>query len=241
MFTSPISQRFRFIFLSSLCLIVLILNACASTPASNTYTGTSAYPTSSTDSTSAGNAEDSSYIVVGPKPEIIVKSENAAQLTFVGSDTQKNISTARFSLPYKKEGNKVTIDFGEAVVQNLEIKVPRAANLDVILAAGNVVVNSIQGQLTMMLANGTIRIKDFTPLGKNTIQSKNGTIDVSFADKSSCSLKAQTKFGAIISRYAAISEKRSGMQDQASGTIGNGSGAMVNLVGGYGSITLGPA
>jgi hypothetical protein len=244
MFTASISQkvsiRLRFIFQSSLCLLVLILSACASTPASSTYTATSTYPTSSTDNTTTGNTEDSSYIVVGPRPEIIVKSENAAQLTFVGSDTQKNISTDRFSLPYKKEGNKVTIDFGEAVVQSLEIKVPREANLNIILANGNVVVSSIQGQLAMTLASGTIQIKNFAPMGKNTIQSKNGTIDVTFADKSSCSLKAQTNFGAIVSRYSAINEKRSGMQDQASGTIGSGSGATVNLVGGYGSITIGP-
>ncbi len=240
MFTSHTSQSLRFIFLSSLCLVLLILSACAGTPTSSTSTAASAYPASSTDNTSAGNVGDSSYIVVGPRPEIIVKSENAAQLTFVGSDTQKNISTDRFSLPYKKAGNKVTIDFGEAVVQSLEIKVPREANLNVILANGNVVVNSIQGQVAMTLASGTIHIKNFTPLGKTTIQSKNGTIDVTFANKSSCSLKAQTNFGAIVSRYSAISEKRNGMQDEASGTIGSGSGATVNLVGGYGSITIGP-
>ena len=231
----------RFIFLSSLCLVALVLSACASTPASSTPVGTNANPTSNADSTSTANVGDSSYIVVGPRPEIIVKSENAAQLTFVGSDTQKNISTDRFSLPYKKEGNKVTIDFGEAVVQSLEIKVPLEANLNVVLANGNVVVNSIQGQVAMTLGNGTIHIKNFTPMGKNTIQAKNGTIDVTFANKSSCSLNAQTNFGAVVSHYPAISEKRSGMQDQASGTIGSGSGATVNLVGGYGSITFGPA
>ncbi len=170
-----------------------------------------------------------------------MKSENAAQLTFVGSDTQKNISTDRFSLPYKKAGNKVTIDFGEAVVQNLEIKVPREANLNVILANGNVVVSSIQGQVTMTLANGTIHMHNFTPLGTSTIQSKNGTIDATFNNKTSCILKAQTNFGAIVSHYSAISEKRSGNQANASGIIGNSSGATVNLVGRYGSITIGPA
>jgi hypothetical protein len=240
MFTSYIPQRFRFIFLASLCLVVLILSACAGTPDASTSIGSSAYPTSSTDNPAAGNAEDSSYIVVGPKPEIIVKSENAALLTFVGSDTQKNISTNGFSLPYKKVGNTVTIDFGQAVVESLEIKIPSEANLDIILASGNISVNSIHGQLAMTLGSGTIHIKDFSPLGKNTIQSKNGTIDVTFDAKTSCNFKAQTNFGAVISHYAAISDKRSGMQDEASGTIGNGSGAMVNLVGRYGSITFGP-
>jgi Putative adhesin len=244
MFTVYISPkaclRLRFILPSLLCLVVLLLSACASTPASSTYT-TSAYPTSSTNNTSAANAADSSFIVVGPRPDIIVKSENAAQLTFVGSDTQQNISTDRFSLPYKKQGNKVTIDFGEAVVQNIEIKVPRAANLTVILPSGNVVVASIQGQVAMTLGSGTIHIMNFSPIGTNTIQSKSGTIDVSFANKTSCSLKAQTNFGAIVSHYAAISEKRNANEVAASGVIGIGSGALVNLIVKYGSITLGPA
>jgi Putative adhesin len=238
MFTSHIAQkasnRLRFALLPSFCLAVLILSACASTPTSSTYTP------ASIDSTSASNVGDTSYIVVGPQPKIIVKSVSAAQLTFVASDTQKNISTNGFSLPYQKQGNTVTIDFGEAVMQSLEIKIPRASNLSVTLGSGNIVVNSLQGQVAMTLTNGTIHLKNFTPLGTNTITSKSGTIDVSFANKSSFHLNAQTKFGAIVSRYAAISEKRSGMQDEASGPIGNGSGATVNLQGEYGSITIGP-
>jgi hypothetical protein len=240
MFTSHITQKasihLHLVLLSSLCLLVLTLNACASAPTSGTY------PTTSTDSSaSTASVGDTSYIVVGPQPKIIVRSVSAAQLTFVASDTQKNISTNQFSLPYQKQGNTVTIDFGEAVVQNLEIKIPREANLSVTLGRGNIVVNSLQGQVTMTLANGTIHLKNFTPLGTNTITSKSGTIDVSFAHNSSFSIKAQTRFGAIVSRYSTLTEKRSGMQDEASGTIGNGSRATINLMGGYGSITLGPA
>ena len=235
MFTSHITQKasvhLHLALLSSLCLLVLTLNACTSTPTSSTY------PTTSASTPSVG---DTSYIVVGPQPKIIVKSVSAAQLTFVASDTQKNISTNGFSLPYQKQGNTVTIDFGEAVVQSLEIKIPRATNLNVTLGSGNIVVNSLQGQVTMTLANGTIRLKNFTPLGTNTITSKSGTIDVSFAHNSSFRIKAQTGFGTIVSRYSTLTEKRSGMQDEASGTIGNGSRATVNLVGGYGSIVLGP-
>jgi hypothetical protein len=237
MFTSRIAQKasihLHLVLLSSLCLLVLTLSACATTPVSSTY------PTAS--SASTASVGDSSYIVVGPQPKIIVKSASAAQLTFVASDTQKNISTNQFSLPYQKQGNTVTIDFGEAVVQSLEIKIPAEANLSVTLGSGNIVVNSLKGQVVMTLANGTIHLKNFTPLGTNMITSKSGTIDVSFAHNSSFHLKAQTKFGAIVSRYSTLSEKRSGMQDEASGTIGNSSGATVNLMGGYGSITLGPS
>ncbi len=236
MLTSHITQKasthLRFILLSSLFLAMLTLSACTSTPT------TTAYPTSSPATASVG---DTSYIVVGPHPEIIVKSVSAAQLTFTASDTQKNISTSGFSLPYTKQGNKVTIDFGEAVVQPLEIKIPREASLSITLGSGNIVVNSLQGQITMTLSNGTIHLKNFTPLETNTITAKSGTIDVSFAHNSSFHIKAQTKFGAIISHYSTLNEQRSGMQDEASGTIGNASGATVNLTGNYGSITLGPS
>ncbi|MBA2395401.1 MAG: DUF4097 family beta strand repeat protein [Ktedonobacteraceae bacterium] len=236
MFTSYRAQkganRLHIALLSSLCLIMFILSACESTPAISAYT--------STDSTPASSVGDTSYIVVGPDPEIIVKSASAAQLTFVASDTQKNISTNGFSLPYTKQGNTVTIDFGETVVHPLEIKIPHAANLSVTLGSGNIVVNSLQGRVAMTLANGTIHMKNFTPLGTDTITSKSGTIDVSFAQNASFHLKAQTKFGAIVSRYSTISQKRSGMQANAVGTIGQASHTMVNLIGEYGSITIGP-
>ena len=184
MLTSHITQKasthLHFILLSSLFLAVLTLSACTSTPT------TTAYPTSSPATASVG---DTSYIVVGPRPEIIVKSVSAAQLTFTASDTQKNISTSGFSLPYTKQGNKVTIDFGEAVVQPLEIKIPREASLSITLGSGNIVVNSLQGQIAMTLTNGTIHLKNFTPLETNTITAKSGTIDVSFAHNAAFRLR----------------------------------------------------
>lgn len=241
MFTPPIapeaSHRLRFMFLSAFGLILLMLSACAGLPDANT---TSTYTPSSTTTTPASSMKDALYIPVSANPNIVVKSVSAARLTFVASDTQQNISTSRFSLPYKKQGNTVTIDFGETVVQDLEIKVPRQTNLTIMLTEGNIIVDSIQGQVAIALSSGTIQMKNFAPYGTNTIASKNGTIDVTFAAHSSCSLKAQTDFGAIVSRYSAISQQRNGMQAKASGTIGSGSGAIVNLSGGYGSITFGP-
>lgn len=241
-YIASVSKRLRFLFFLP-GLFLLMLSACASTPDASTvrtYTGPSMYTPVSTAANPVGSAMDSRFIPVKTSPDIVVKSENAALLTFVASDAQQNISTSQFSLPYKKEGNKVTIDFGEAVVQNLEIKVPRRSNLTLIMNTGNVIVDSIQGQVTMTLASGTIQLKNFAPRGTNTITTKSGTINVTFAATSSCNIKAQTGFGAIVSHYAAISEVRNGMQAKASGAIGNGSGASVNLVGEYGSITFGP-
>ncbi|HZR39122.1 MAG TPA: hypothetical protein VFB12_03345 [Ktedonobacteraceae bacterium] len=231
MFTANISRKVsmrpRFVLPPFFCLILLILSACTSQSTSSVPTPTAA-------------KGDALYIPVSKKPEIIVKSENAAQITVVGSDIVQTISTDRMSLPYKKEGNKVTIDFGETVIEHVEIKIPRQASLSVTLKEGNIAVDTIQGQVSITLNNGPIRLMNFTPLGTNTITTKNGTINTTF-DKASCNLKAQTDVGAIVSGYSTIKEKRSGMKDEASGIIGTGSAATVNLVARYGSITLGPA
>ncbi len=230
------SMRHHLISLMPLYLLLLILlSACMGENALNTAN------TATNSSPATPAIGDTSYIAVGPKPEIVVKAESAAQITLLGSDTQQTISTPKMSLPYQKQGNKVTIDFGKTVVHDLQIKIPSAANLTVLIASGNVVVNTIQGQVTMTLANGTIHMTQFTPLGTSTIQAKNGTIDVSFAHNISCSLNAQTDFGAVASSYPTLREKRSAMKDEATGNIGSGTGAKVNLMTNNGSITVGPA
>src|SRR5438552_11523189 len=134
---SEASRRLRFMLLSAFGLILLMLSACASLPDTNTA---STYTPSSTYTIPASSMKDALYIPVSTNPNIIVKSVSAARLTFVASDTQQNISTSKFSLPYKKQGNTVTIDFGETVVQDLEIKVPRQANLTIMWTEGNIVV-----------------------------------------------------------------------------------------------------
>jgi hypothetical protein len=235
MFITNISRKAfvqpRLTLLSFFCLVLLIL-------LSSCTNGTGADATVAATTTSIGG--DTSYIPVSANPEITVKSENVVQLTLTGTDTQ-SISTAQLALPYTKDGNKITIDFGQTVVQPLEIKIPRAANLNLTVANGNVIIDTIQGQIVTTLNSGTIKIKNFTPSGTNNIQTKNGTIDVAFGDTTSCNVQAQTNFGAIVSSYATISQKRNAMKATASGTIGNSSGTTVNLTVGYGSITVGRA
>lgn len=179
-------------------------------------------------------------IPVGTDPNIAVESGNATQLTFVGSDTT-SVSTDLYAFPYKKEGNTIVINFGQTIAQALTISMPRQANLTVTLSDGNVTIDTIQGQVSVTLASGTVQIKNFTPRKTDTIETRSGSISVTFTHDASFTLKAQTNFGAIVSGYSAISEKRSGMQASASGTVNKGSAATVSLSVGYGSITLGPA
>lgn len=204
--------------------VLLLVNACA---------GEAAQPVA-TPTISEG---DALHILVSTRPQILVKGKNAV-LSFLGSDAQQTISTERMSLPYTKVGNKVTIDFGETVIQNLTIRIPRESDLSVMLANGSVTTDTIQGQVVTQLGSGTIHLKNFTPRGRSMLKTQNGTIDVHFARQISCNLHAQTGFGAISSGYPTITEKRSGMQAEASGMIGNAAGTMVNLVVGYGSITV---
>lgn len=227
-----------------LLLFLCLLSACASGPATSTSTsttsGSTSGPASPASTITLPDEGVAATIPVGPQPEISVEGGSARQLTFVGSDTP-SISTNLYALPYKKKGNTVDISFAQPLSQALEIQIPRGASLTVTLTEGNVVVNTIQGLVNVTLTSGTIRLTNFTPHGTDTIQTESGLIDVTFAKDASCSLKAQTNFGTIISGYAAISARRSGERANASGTIRNGSGATVNLTVGSGSITLGPA
>jgi hypothetical protein len=235
---------------ASLCLSVTLLSflcllsACAGgfTSPVSTAPGSTSKPTSPTSTQPTLSLPDegvAATIPVNPKPDIFVEGGSAEQLTFVGTDT-KNISTNLYALPYKKKGNRVDISFGQPLGQALEIQIPRESNLTVTLTEGNVTVTTLQGPVDIHLTNGTIHLKDFTPSGTNTIQTESGTIDVTFAKDASCSLKAQTSFGTIVSGYAAISGKRNGEADEASGSIRNGSKTTVTLTVGSGSITLGP-
>jgi hypothetical protein len=178
-------------------------------------------------------------IPVGPNPNVTVMSGSATQLTFIGSDTS-SISTNLYALPYDKEGTNVIINFGQTIAHALEIKIPQKASLTINLTNGNLIVDSFNGQIGVTMTSGTIQIKNFTPYGTNTIVTQNGTIAATFTKNASCSLKAQTSFGAVVSGYTAISEKRTGMKAEASGTLNSGTGATVNLTTGYGSITIGP-
>lgn len=225
-----------------LLLLLSLLSACTSGSASSTSstpTRTSGTPLPKS-TLSLPDEGVAATVPVGAHPDIVVESGNASQLTLVGADTE-NLSTTSYAIPYKKKGNQVLINFGQTISQPIEIQMPRAANLTVTLTAGNVVVDSIQGQVAITLNNGTIQVKNFTPHGTSTIEAQSGTINVTFAKKASCSLKIQTDFGAIVSGYPAIKEKRNNMKAEASGTISNGDGATVKLTTGYGSITIGPA
>jgi len=197
----------------------------------------SAAPTSNTASSHNPSLQSAS-IAVGSKPDIIVKIKDAVRLIFVGSE-RPNISAGTVAIPYTKEGNKVTIDLSATVVQSLEIDIPRQANLDLSMEGGNVVIDTFEGRATIALTSGTIGLKNFIPHGTNTINLKAGTINIAFAHSASCGVKAQTNVGAIVSSYTAIREQRSKMEAEAAGTIGSGTGAMVNLTTGYGSITIG--
>jgi len=236
------SRKTSFILAGMLLLAVSLLSACAASPASST---------SSTPGKTTGTASTKAALVlpdqgvaasipVGLNPEIVVESGNATQLTFIGSDTE-NLSTGSYAIPYKKKGNKLLINFGQTLGQPMEIKLPYETNLTVTLTSGNVTVDTIQGQVVVSVNNGTIHLKNFTPRGTDTIETRTGTIEATFAQNASCQLKAQTQFGAIVSGYPAIKEKRDGMKAEASGTISNGSGAMVTLTTESGSITIGPA
>lgn len=227
------------VLLASLCL----LNACAGGPTSPTHTATSTstpLPASPVPTFALPAVGVAAIIPVGSAPEITVESGSAKQLTFIGSDT-RSISTNLYALPYKKDGNRVYITFSQPLSQALEIHIPRAATLTVTLTEGNVTVDALQGPLNITLTSGTIHLKNFTPRGKDTIQTGSGLIDVTFAKDAACNLKAQTNFGTIVSGYATISMQRDGEKAQAAGIIKNGSGASVNLIVGAGTITLGPA
>lgn len=236
-----ISLRVLIVLLPFLCL----LSACASGPAaparsSTNSTSKPASPVGTAPTITLPAEGVAATIPVGPQPEIFVESGSAKQLTFVGS-AARSISTNLYALPYKKEGNKVYISFGQTIDQALVIQIPRQASLTVTLTEGNVSVETIQGAVNITLTGGTINLKNFTPQGTDTIQTGSGTIGVTFAKNASCSLKAQTNFGAITSGYATISEKRSGQKAEASGTIRGGTGATVSLTVDHGSISLGPA
>lgn len=244
---TPTFSRCAFIRFSVLLLALLcMLSACINAPDSHTSTSSTTTlnntggPPAPAPTINLPDEGVAATIPIGANPKIFVASGNAAMLTFIGSNTQ-SISTNLYSLPYVKHGNTVIINFGQSIGQPLQITIPRTASLSVTLNNGNVVVDSLQGQTSLTLnTSGTIHLKNFIPHGINKIQTKSGTIDVTFAKNASCSLKAQTSFGAIISAYSAISAQRSGMTAAASGTLNNGSGATVNLTVGYGSITIGP-
>lgn len=227
------------ILLASLCL----LSACAGGPAAPAHTArptSTPLPASPVPTFALPAVGVAATIPVGPAPEITVESGSAKQLTFIGSDTQ-SISTNLYALPYKLDGNRVYITFSQPLSQALEIHIPRAATLTVTLTEGNVTVDTIQGPVNITLTSGTIQLKNFTPRGKETIQTESGLIDVTFAPNAACKLKAQTNFGTIVSSYATINMQRDGEKAQAAGIIKNGAGASVNLIVGTGTITLGPA
>ena len=245
MLTAGISRKVLLRFLVPLLSFLCLLSACASGPvapphAGPTSPGASTSPVATAPTISLPDDGVAATIPVRPNPEIFVESGSAKQLTFVGSDTT-SISTKTYSLPYKKAGDKVYINFGQTIGQPLVIQIPRKASLTVTLTEGNVSVETIQGSVNITLTGGTISLKNFTPQGTDTLQTENGTIDITFAKDASCSLKAQTSFGAITSGYAAIRATRNGEKASASGTIRGGSGATVNLTVDHGSITIGPA
>ncbi len=251
MCTTDVSRRMS-LWLASVCVVFCcLLGACMGGPGS-TSPGSSAalatqeayarlnasvVPTSTFTLPDAGVAAS---IPVSSHPDITVESGNATHLTFVGAATQ-TISTNLYALPYAKKANAVTISFGQNIGQALVITIPRQASLSVTLTTGNVVVESVQGQVDVTLASGTIQLKNFSPRGTDTLSIKSGTIGVTFAQDASCSLKAQTDFGAIVSGYASIAEKRTGMRAEAAGSIHGGTGAIVSLATVYGSISIGPA
>lgn len=244
MFAINVSRQTCFFLSLTLLLLLTLLTACAGGPSSPTPAANSTHePTTprSVVPTSSQPAEGvAATIPAGSHPEIDVESGSAAQLTFIGSDTT-NISTNVYSLPYKKKGNRITISFGQAISQALEITIPRQANLTVTVTEGNVTVENLQGSLNVTLTRGTIHIKKLTPRGINTIQTENGTIDLTLAPSASCHLKAQTSFGAVISGYPTLTEKRDGEGDQVNGVLHDGSQTNVNLIVHYGTITIGPA
>ncbi len=242
-------MRNKFLLFSIAFLLSLsLLSACVGDPASSTTATTQ--PTSTTQRNTGAPASPVSTITlpnegvaatipVGSKPDITVESGSAKQLTLLGSDTH-SISSDSYALPYRKKGNAVSINFGQTIAQPIKVTIPAQSTLTVTLTAGNVIVENIQGQVTITLTNGTIQLKNFTPYATSTITVQSGTIDATFAKQTSCDLNAQTEFGAIVSGYAAIREKRSSMKAQASGIIGHGSSTIVNLTTSYGSISIGP-
>ncbi len=239
-------MRNKFLLFSITFLLSLsLLSACASGPASPTTattsitphnTGAPASPVSTITLPDEGVA---ATIPMGSKPDITVESGSAKQLTLLGSNTQ-SISSDSYALPYRKKGNAVSINFGQTIAQPIKLTIPAQSTLTVTLTAGNVVVENIQGQVTITLTSGTIQLKNFTPHATSTITAQSGTIGATFAKQASCDLNAQTNFGAIVSGYATIREKRSSMKAQASGIIGHGSSTIVNLTTSYGSISIGP-
>lgn len=208
--------RIRLLLVCSLLLLIL-LSACATDQAN----------------------ENISTIPVEANPDIIIKSVNANQLSFIGTN-QQSITADTHTFAYEKEGNSVTIDLGETVEKPLEIQIPREANLTIHLENGNIAIDTLQGQVSIALISGTISVKNFTPSGINEITTKSGTIDVTFTEQATCNLTAHTNFGAIVSNYTEITEKRDKMKSNAEGIIGKESDINVNLAAESGSITLGP-
>lgn len=241
LYSGKASLRF-FVCLSALCCL---LSACSSGPFSQTPTYSIATPNVTSGPPSPAptivlpDEGVAANIPVSANPNIFVASGNAKQLTFIGTDT-KSIATNLYAMDYLKEGNTTIVNFGQSLSQPLEIMIPRGANLTVKMNNGNVTVDSLQGQVSITLVSGTIQLKNFTPHGTGTIETKSGTIDVTFAKNASCNLTAQTNFGTIVSNYPAISQKRTGTKVEAAGMISNSSRTTVNLKVTYGSITLSP-
>jgi Putative adhesin len=229
----PWLSLFPFLLLS----LLLFLSSCNADSSSSSNDTNSMTHTNATVTTG-----DTTFIPVDQKPDISIKVSDVALLTLTGSDTQQAISTSQMSMPYQKQGNQVSIDFGQVVLHQLEIKIPHEANITIIVTNGNIVMNSLQGQLSISLKSGTIHVNKLTPVSSNAIQNTNGTIDVTLTQNIACSIQAQTSFGAIISGYSNLKEQRSGMQDKTSGNIGNDTGnTSINLVTQTGSISVKPA
>lgn len=245
MYAASVSRKMPHCFSLVLLFFLCLLSACANGPTTPAQTSAGstvgpALPTSTVPTISLPNDGVAASIPLEPNPEIFVQGGSATQLTFVGMDTT-NISTTTYALPYKKQGNKIYVEFGQALAPALEIHIPRQAQLTVTLTEGNVTVNNLQGPANITLTSGTIHLKNFTPHGTSILQTKSGTIDVTLAKDASCSLTAQTSFGTIVSGYPTLHEKRSGETDSATGSINHGAGTTLNLSVNYGSITIGPA
>jgi hypothetical protein len=241
---TPVSRKTTFFPSLALLLLLFLLPACGGTPSSPTSTrADSTYEPATPHSTVAmltpPDEGVAATIPAGLQPEIAVDSGSAKLLTFVGADTT-NISTNLYALPYKKKGNQVTISFGQTISQALEIQIPRRASLTVTVTEGNVRVENFQGTLNVTLTRGTIQLHNMLPRGVNTIQTENGTIDLTLAQSAACHLSAQTRFGAIVSAYPALSAQRSGEGALVNGVLHGGAQTTVNLIVHYGSITIGP-
>lgn len=233
--------------LFSLALLAFagLLSACADGPASSPAPGlatprSTGVPLSPVSTITLPDEGVAATIPVGPTADITVESGSAKQLTFIGADT-RSISSNSYALPYRKKGNAITISFGQVLAEALEITLPARSHLTVTLTTGNVSVENFQSQVTVALTSGTIQLKKFAPHGISTITVQSGTIDVTFVKQAACRLNARTDFGAIISGYPAIPEKRSGMQAQAAGVIGNDADSGVDLTTNSGSISFEPA